>query len=239
MSGGAAAPPRTLVEVFIATVAAHPERVALDDGARRLSYEQLDSEARHLAANLRAAGIGRRDRVGVRVPDGTAELYVAILGTLFAGAAYVPIDVSDSDERAAEILSAAGAVALVGNGLGVTLFGTGSDAAGEVEPSDDCWVIFTSGSTGRPKGVAVTHRSAAAFVDAESTLWQVFPDDRVLAALSVGFDASCEEMWLARLSISSESIRWRLDGPPEIGAPLRAVAQILATSSRNPNGLTT
>ena len=38
-------------------------------------------------------------------------------------------------------------------------------------PHDDAWVIFTSGSTGTPKGVAVTHRSAAAFVDAESRLF--------------------------------------------------------------------
>src|ERR1019366_10297600 len=59
------------------------------------------------------------------------------------------------------------------------------------------WVIFTSGSTGLPKGVAVTHRAAAAFVDAEARLWHIDPTDRVQAALSVGFDASCEEMWLA------------------------------------------
>ena len=36
---------------------------------------------------------------------------------------------------------------------------------------DDAWIIFTSGSTGKPKGVAVTHRSAAAFVDAEARLF--------------------------------------------------------------------
>ena len=45
--------------------------------------------------------------------------------------------------------------------------------------------------------MAVSHRSAAAFVDAETHLWTVHPEDRVLAGLSVGFDASCEEMWLA------------------------------------------
>ena len=53
----------------------------------------------------------------------------------------------------------------------------------------------------RPKGVAVTHRNAAAFVDAESHLFlqqsPIGPDDRVMAGLSVAFDASCEEMWLA------------------------------------------
>ncbi len=68
-------------------------------------------------------------------------------------------------------------------------------------PSDDAWIIFTSGSTGTPKGVAVSHRSAAAFVDAESRMFlQDAPlgeSDRVMAGLSVAFDASCEEMWLA------------------------------------------
>ena len=66
---------------------------------------------------------------------------------------------------------------------------------------DDAWIIFTSGSTGVPKGVAVTHRAAAAFVDAEAELFvpaePLGPEDRVLAGLSVAFDASCEEMWLA------------------------------------------
>ena len=47
----------------------------------------------------------------------------------------------------------------------------------------------------------MTHRNAAAFVDAEAGLFlrgdPLGPGDRVLAGLSVAFDASCEEMWLA------------------------------------------
>jgi non-ribosomal peptide synthetase-like protein len=80
---------------------------------------------------------------------------------------------------------------------------TGSVAAGahRPRPEDDAWIIFTSGSTGKPKGVAVSHRSAAAFVDAEAGLFlqedPIGPGDRVMAGLSVAFDASCEEMWLA------------------------------------------
>jgi non-ribosomal peptide synthetase component F len=62
------------------------------------------------------------------------------------------------------------------------------------EPEHDAWIIFTSGSTGVPKGVAVSHRSAAAFVDAEARLFlqkePIGPDDRVLAGVSVAFDAS-------------------------------------------------
>ncbi len=51
------------------------------------------------------------------------------------------------------------------------------------------------------QGVAVSHRSAAGFVDAESRLFlqdrPIGVGDRVMAGLSVAFDASCEEMWLA------------------------------------------
>ncbi|MYR55679.1 AMP-binding protein, partial [Streptomyces sp. SID625] len=79
--------------------------------------------------------------------------------------------------------------------------GAAADEPRAPAPEDDAWIIFTSGSTGAPKGVAVTHRSAAAFVDAEADLFlrerPLGPGDRVLAGLSVAFDASCEEMWLA------------------------------------------
>ena len=73
--------------------------------------------------------------------------------------------------------------------------------SGDSDPQTLAYLIYTSGSTGTPKGVAVTHRNAAAFVDAEARLFlpddPLGPGDRVLAGLSVAFDASCEEMWLA------------------------------------------
>ena len=45
-------------------------------------------------------GVGVGDRVGIRIASGTADLYIAILGVLAAGAAYVPVDADDPDERA-------------------------------------------------------------------------------------------------------------------------------------------
>ena len=203
---------RSLIDVFAATVARHGSRTAIDAADRSLTYDELLSAAQALAARLRALGIGAGDRVGVRVASGTAELYVAILGVLHAGAAYVPVDADDPEARASAIWESAGACAMVAHGLRIVVLGgpagpeaasgakadaNGSRAAKEPSVLDDAWVIFTSGSTGRPKGVAVSHRSAAAFVDAETRLWRVTPDDRVLAGLSVAFDASCEEMWLA------------------------------------------
>ncbi|MYW64351.1 amino acid adenylation domain-containing protein [Streptomyces sp. SID8379] len=200
-AGGCAAPPRTLMDVLDATVRAHPDEPALDDGTRRLTYRELAAEVEQLRRRLDAAGVGWGDRVGVRLPSGTNELYVAVLAVLAAGAAYVPVDAEDPDERADLVFGEARVRTVIGAGHGFTVDKPADAPAGRPGPDDDAWVIFTSGSTGTPKGVAVSHRSAAAFVDAEAALFldqdPIGPGDRVMAGLSVAFDASCEEMWLA------------------------------------------
>ena len=55
----------------------------------------------------------------MRVSCGTTDLYVAILGILLAGAAYVPVDADDPDERARLVFDEADVAAVVGNDLTV------------------------------------------------------------------------------------------------------------------------
>lgn len=200
-SGGSAPSPRTLVDVFDASVRSCPDEPALDDGTVRLTYRALAAEVERLRGRLAAAGVGLGDRVGVRVPSGSNDLYVAILAVLAAGAAYVPVDAEDPDERAELVFGEAGVRGVIGAGHELVMNGRCEVPAARPGVGNDAWIIFTSGSTGRPKGVAVTHRSAAAFVDAEAALFlteePIGPGDRVMAGLSVAFDASCEEMWLA------------------------------------------
>jgi non-ribosomal peptide synthetase-like protein len=194
-----APPPRTLLDVLEDTTLRHPLAPAIDDGTTRLTYADLAREVERVGEQLGRRGVGGGDRVGVRLPSGTAELYVSILGVLSVGACYVPVDVDDPEERAQLVFREAGVKTVLGEGR--TDVVAAVRAPRRPTPQDDAWVIFTSGSTGVPKGVAVTHRSAAAFVDAEARLFcqgrPLGPGDRVLAGLSVAFDASCEEMWLA------------------------------------------
>ncbi|WP_206446569.1 Pls/PosA family non-ribosomal peptide synthetase [Agrococcus sp. KRD186] len=227
--GHLAPPPRTLLDVLRASVLSNPDGSALEDAEGALSYRELMAAVIRTAARLSLDGVARGDRVGVRMPSGTRGLYIAILGIMAAGAAYVPVDADDPEERAQLVFGEADVVGVItGSGqytpsrrdrgpavdpatpVAATALFDGAPAhpstAGMPIPTqpgldDDAWIIFTSGSTGTPKGVAVTHRSAAAFVDAEALIFlqdePIGPGDRVLAGLSVAFDASCEEMWLA------------------------------------------
>lgn len=205
LQGASAVPPaRTLIEIIDATARTFPEASALDDGHKSLSYSELMAQVRSFATTLRAAGLGPGDKIGVRIPSGTNDLYVSILAILSIAAAYVPVDADDPEERARLVFGEAQVSAVVTKARKIEV--SGERTAPHPVPrapglEDDCWVIFTSGSTGTPKGVAVQHRSSAAFVDAEARLFlqqdPIGPQDRVLAGLSVAFDASCEEMWLA------------------------------------------
>ncbi len=208
LRGDEAPSPRTLVDILRVTIEANPDAPAVDNGTSVLTYGEFAEAALEVAEALGAAGVERGDRVGIRIPSGTLDLYVAIIGILVAGAAYVPVDFDDPDERAQVVFGEAEVAAIITTDLVVRAVGdttayAQNESGSREDPSteDDAWIIFTSGSTGKPKGVAVSHRNASAFVDAESRMFlqdrPLGPGDRVMAGLSVAFDASCEEMWLA------------------------------------------
>ncbi|MGZ7497441.1 Pls/PosA family non-ribosomal peptide synthetase [Corynebacterium sp. ZY180755] len=200
LRGSEAPEPRTLYDILVATAKQFPEAAAIDDGAV-ITYSELMDEVHAGATYLHECGIKRGDRIGVRMSSGHKDLYVAILATIAAGAAYVPVDADDPDERAEMVFSEAGVNGVfTDEGFRLIRATPGGDTR-LPRLDNHAWIIFTSGSTGKPKGVAVSHRSAAAFVDAEAQWFlqdaPLGPEDRVLAGLSVAFDASCEEMWLA------------------------------------------
>src|SRR5262249_53916543 len=152
------------------------------------TYAGLERRANRLAHHLRARRVRRGSLVAMLLPR-SVDAYLAILGILKAGAAYVPIDPEYPADRVAYILEDSGARALVTTAnlaerhaafRGALLRMDADRAAIEAEsparlprnsvsvgPRDLCYVIYTSGSTGRPKGVMIEHRSVCHLVCAE------------------------------------------------------------------------
>ena len=105
---GQAPPPRTLVDVLYDSAARYPDAAAIDDGEVQLTYSEVVAEIESGVRWLVEHGIGRGDRVGIRMPSGSYSLYLAILTVLAAGAAYVPVDADDPEERAHLVFTEAG-----------------------------------------------------------------------------------------------------------------------------------
>ncbi|MFF5232192.1 amino acid adenylation domain-containing protein [Dactylosporangium sp. NPDC000521] len=190
------APRDTVVDRFLARVAADPAAEAVVCGDRRISYGRLGAAAAGLADRLRRQGIGPGSLVGIALPR-TAELLVAVLGVLETGAAYLPLDPSYPAERIAFIRDDAGAaLVLTPADVPLSLSGGGDTAAVLPAADDVAYVIYTSGSTGKPKGVAVPHGALTNLVDAMRDHLGAAAGDTWLGLTSLSFDISTVELLL-------------------------------------------
>lgn len=198
----------------------NPAAIAVIENDDRISYAELDRYANRLARYLLSRAIGRGSRVAILLPRGI-NAYAALLGTLKAGAAYVPLDPDYPPDRIAYVLGDCEAAALITTaalasgceGYNGTLVRLDTDAdaiiaqpgarpwppsaGGGPGPRELAYIIYTSGSTGRPKGVMIEHRSAAHLVAIEGELYGVRSEDRVFQGSSLTFDLSVEEIWTA------------------------------------------
>ena len=100
---------------FRDSVAAHPDRVAVEWRKESLTYRQLDAASDAVAATLASAGIGPGHRVALYTPK-THRSVAAILGISKSGAAYVPVDPHAPPLRAAYILGDCAVTAVVASG---------------------------------------------------------------------------------------------------------------------------
>ncbi|MDT3399272.1 amino acid adenylation domain-containing protein [Streptomyces sp. B1866] len=227
--------PRSSVdELFRMAAERWPAVPAVRDAESTLTYSELAAAAAEQARLLRTAGVREGDTVLIAVPRSVAET-VAVLGTLWAGATYIGVDLTQPPSHTGKIIAKAapaaaivaddGAGRLASHGvLPVSSWRRGWEADGAgmtpVRPDPDrlAYIAFTSGSTGEPKGVAIPHRAVIRLVHGADYL-ALGPGERCLRLSSLAFDASTVEIWGSLLTGASlEVCPPDLLTPGEIGA---------------------
>jgi amino acid adenylation domain-containing protein len=194
--------------VFAEQVAARPDAVALEQGETALTYGELAARARRLAGLLAAEG----DRAPVALClERSPAAVVAMLASLLAGRAYVPLDPAWPHERLRQAATDSGATLLLGGLEGAPNLGLPNlclNPSGRCEDSseespeklpapaatDMAYVMYTSGSTGRPKGVAVPHRAILRLACCADFV-RLGPDSAMLHMAPATFDAATLEIW--------------------------------------------
>ncbi|MFC5753957.1 amino acid adenylation domain-containing protein, partial [Actinomadura rugatobispora] len=186
-------------------------------GAVSLTYAELNARANRLARHLIDRGVGPEDFVALALPR-EADLVVAALAVLKAGAAYVPIDLDYPAGRIAAMLADAAPACAVTT-RGADLPGgtprvdldaldlaahsgadvTDADRVRPLRPGNPAYVIYTSGSTGRPKGVVASHAGVVDFAAGAAEGYGAARTGRVLFSASMSFDLSVFE-WLVPLT---------------------------------------
>jgi amino acid adenylation domain-containing protein len=194
---------RSVVGLVEAQAARTPDAVAVGG----YTYRELVARVARWAWHLRGLGVGTESRVGVCLPR-DADLVVALLAVLKAGAAYVPVDPAYPAARigfmledcaAVCVLSTAGLAGVLPVGVRQVLMEELPPAGGPLPPVPDdqlAYVIYTSGSTGVPKGVGVEHRALRSFLTSMLEVTGIGPDDVMAAVTTVSFDIAGLELFL-------------------------------------------
>ncbi len=81
-----------------------PDHVAIEHGSARCTYRELEERANGLACLLRELGTPREAFVGILAAD-PVEVAAAMLGTLKAGCAFVPLDPDLPEQRLSALLA--------------------------------------------------------------------------------------------------------------------------------------
>ncbi|PYQ27333.1 MAG: hypothetical protein DMF56_20495 [Acidobacteria bacterium] len=156
--------PPSLIAMFDARVAVHPERTAIAHAGDTTTYAELQAQSRAIAASVTPGAI-----TTVSLPRSPA-LLATFLGILRAGGVYAYIDPSLPEERQRFMRER---------------------CAMSVAPGA-AYVVFTSGSTGRPKGVAGTHLCLANLMAWQTRT--IGEGLRCAFYASLGFDVAVQEM---------------------------------------------
>src|SRR5262249_6269051 len=215
----------TLTELFEGRAGASPEAEALSFQEQRLAYGELNRRANRLAHWLIGEGVGAESLVGIAL-ERSPEMVIAIVATLKAGAAYLPLDPDYprprleymlQDARPHLVLTAENLRAQLPQDTGVRLvcldaadfqaslasLSTHNPSDAErilpLQPEHAAYVIYTSGSAGMPMRVVVTQQNVTRLFAAARRWFNFGSEDVWTLFHSHAFDFSVWEMWGAWL----------------------------------------
>lgn len=205
---------KSITELFKEQVEKNPNKIALVNEDKKLTYKELDERSDNLARVLLSKGINSENIVGL-IAERSIEMVTAVLGILKAGGAYLPIDPKYPLNRINYMLEDAKANIV----LTMSKMREKIEINAEIIEIDDekiykndtynvisnssadslAYIMYTSGTTNMPKGVMVEHKNIIRLV--KNTNYIDFKqDDKILQTGSVVFDASTFEIWGALLN---------------------------------------
>jgi len=213
----------TVLDIFEKTVEKYPDKVAIKDINGALTYSQLRSNAQKIGAAICYNLKGKRNCPIAVFIDKGCECLVTILGILYSGNCYVPMDIKTPLDRMQSILTtlesdiviateeSVGHLEKNGYQQPVWLY-EGllaenqeaddseeilSDIRQKIVDTDLMYILFTSGSTGIPKGVAIRHRSVVDYVDAFTAEVPIGVEDVVGNQVPFYVDMSLKDIYMS------------------------------------------
>lgn len=205
------------------TAEKYADRVAVSDVNQELTWKELVKKAQVIGAEL-----SEKVQPGNPVPvllEKSSETLAVMLGIVYAGCFYVPVNPMNPTERLRKIMEKLDPeviisdekgkeqLAAVGNGLENKVMGpealktaTGTELSeeqysrleqiqGQWKETDVLYGIFTSGSTGTPKAIVVSHGAASRFIRHFTEIFEITSEDVIGNQAPFDFDVSVKDIY--------------------------------------------
>lgn len=191
-----------------------PDKVALINNDKKITYKELNSRANQIAHYLRSCGIKKNSFVGL-LCNRSIEMFIALLGILKSGAAYLPIDPEYPTDRISYmidnsetqlVLSKAEFFDLIPDKISKIdisleeknlIYSHSTINPKKINSSEDlAYIIYTSGSTGKPKGVKLKHININNFILGTTAKINFSINKNILSITTVCFDIFVLESFL-------------------------------------------
>lgn len=200
---------KNVLELLQKAVERYPQKTAIVDKDRKVTFAELDQKARKIGAAICKQRIVNAP-IGV-IASRDADTLIYFLGVLFSGNFYVPIDPGMPLVKKRLILEDADINIVVGKkenqhllddlsfkGIYLSLDDAYDDLASSVSVggNDPAYMVYTSGSTGIPKGVLKSHKSLLSFVEAYAETFEFSPDEIIGNQTPFYFDASAKDIYM-------------------------------------------
>jgi amino acid adenylation domain-containing protein len=189
-----------IVTRFEVTADRTPDHIAIIDGQRRVSLNELHQTSLQVSTELLRRGVRAGDRVAIELERG-AQAIAAMIGVLRVNAIYVPLEPDHPPQRRNHILTDSASRFLI-NDHGIlelreTIDQSGQDQrlTGSLRPERISYLLYTSGSTGKPKGVLGTERGMLNRIDWQQRYLPWTTTDRVVHKTSLAFVDSVWEIF--------------------------------------------
>lgn len=215
-----------LIDYFEETVRQHPQKVAVIDKERQITFFELRTKSMSLAQKLIDSNNKQNHSVAVFL-DKSIESVYSDLGIIYSGNFYMNLDVKTPAERISNILKLVKPRTIISTSKQIRVIASvipkdmevllldEIDLSGDVDETlilnklssiidtDPSCIINTSGSTGTPKGVVLNHRSFFDFTE-----WAIdtfkFDDNLIMGSLSpIVFDIYSFELCMLMAKAST------------------------------------
>ena len=197
----------SIVDMLRDTVDKRPYQEAVVElGGRRLRYQDLWDEASQVAGGLKNEGIGRGDRVAIRLTNGV-DWCLAFYGVQMLGAIAVPVNTRFSEAEVEYVVSDSGSRYVFTPG---TPLPKGEPTVVDgIEKHDVSAIFYTSGTTGFPKGAMTTQENFLSNVETCFRINSNMPKDgsvRNLVSVPLFHVTGCNSQFLPTIEGSGTTV---------------------------------